>query len=373
MYQKNFSIDWILVVALVPIVIAGLVTMSSFTGETSFFWRQFIWVIVSFAVMFGVSRIDIRFLKQTSVLMSLYGISVMLLALLFFVADPVKGSIRWIDLGFFSFQPSDPAKIVLILVLAKYFSRRHIEIAQIRHIIVSASYMMIMMLLIFFQPDFKSSLVFMVIWLGMVLVAGISKKHLLLVGSLVIVAFGMLWLFAFQPYQKQRIMTFINPLSDIQGSGYNAYQSTIAVGSGQLLGKGVGYGSQSRLQFLPESETDFIFASFAEEWGFIGSFLLIVCYGILIWRIFANALMGSSNFETLYGVGIGIYFSIHTLFNIGMNIGLLPVTGIPLPFMSYGGSNMLTSFLALGILLAMRRYARPSRQEDVTKDILELT
>ena len=153
-------------------------------------------------------------------------------------------------------------------------------------------------------------------------------------------------------------MNFIHPLTDIRGSGYNAYQSTIAVGSGELLGKGIGYGTQSKLQFLTEYQTDFIFAAFAEEWGFTGVLLLFTMYGLIFWRILHIAFRGGSNFEILFGVGIFILLFIHSFIHIGMNIGLLPVTGNTLPFMSYGGSHLLTEFLGLGILIGMRKSSR---------------
>jgi rod shape determining protein RodA len=204
----------------------------------------------------------------------------------------------------------------------------------------------------------------------MALVSGISKRHILLVLGGGIIIFILLWVGVFHPYQKARIVNFINPLSNIQGSGYNVYQSTIAVGSGQLLGKGVGLGTQSRLKFLPEYETDFIFAAFAEEWGFIGVLLLFILFGLIIWRILNNALLGATNFEILYGLGLAIYFMSHLIINIGMNIGLAPVTGITLPFMSYGGSHLLSEFIGLGILMGMRRYSRIAHRDDMRNEFL---
>jgi rod shape determining protein RodA len=170
--------------------------------------------------------------------------------------------------------------------------------------------------------------------------------------------FFLMWQFVFFDYQKARIMTFLDPLADIQGAGYNAYQSTVAVGSGQLLGKGIGYGTQSKLLFLPEYETDFIFAAFAEEWGLVGVLLLFGSFGVVLWRLLHHAIMGASNFETLFATGVAVLFVAHFFVHIGMNIGLLPVTGTTVPFLSYGGSHLVTEFLAVGMVLAMRRYAR---------------
>jgi rod shape determining protein RodA len=183
-------------------------------------------------------------------------------------------------------------------------------------------------------------------------------------------AFIMLWNFGFAEYQKNRIRSFIDPLADIHGTGYNAYQSTVAVGSGELFGKGLGYGTQSRLKFLPEYQTDFIFAAFAEEWGFVGVIIVLSLYGLLIWRIIRNALCGATNFEILFGAGVAIYFTVHIAVNIGMNIQLLPVTGTPLPFMSYGGTHLLTEFVALGILMSMRRYSRPAHRDVIQNEFI---
>ena len=361
------GMDWWLVIATIPLLVAGLATMYSFTGDNSFAFHQFFWAIVSVAVFFIVSRIDVRFLRSTRVSVVLFVIVAILLSALFIVGKVSHGAASWFSFGLFSFQPSDMAKIVLIIVLAKYFSRRHIEIANMRHIIVSGLYALILFLLVIVHPDFGSAMIIFFVWLGMIMVSGISKKHLLVMFGLALVVCGLLWTFGLREYQKDRVRNFMNPLADIHGAGYNAYQSTIAVCSGQLLGKGLGYGTQSRLKFLPEYQTDFIFAAFAEEWGFVGVLILFSLYGIIIWRIIVNAQRGATNFEILYGAGVAVYFIVHITVNVGMNIHLLPVTGTPLPFMSYGGTHLVTEFLALGILMAMRRYARPAHK-DVAKN-----
>ena len=299
---------------------------------------------------------------------TLFLASVFILALLFFLSDFVKGAQSRFDFGIFSLQPSDPVKLVVILLLAKYFSRRHVEIANVKHILVSGFYTFVLFLLVFLQPDFGSAIIIAFIWLGMVLVSGISKKHLLMVFMISALAFGGLWGYAFKDYQKQRIMTFIHPLTDLQGTGYNAYQSTIAVGSGQIFGKGIGYGTQSKLQFLPEYETDFIFAAFAEEWGFIGVVILLLLYGVVVWRIIVNSIYGATNFEILFGAGLAILFISHFIVHVGMNIGLLPVTGTTIPFLSYGGSHLITEFVGLGILMGMRRYRRAAHKDDIKKN-----
>ncbi|HEY0908321.1 MAG TPA: rod shape-determining protein RodA [Candidatus Paceibacterota bacterium] len=363
-------IDWVMLAAAVTLVLFGLITMNSFVGENYFFEKQAIWLGVSLAVFFGTSVIDWTFLKRTQVLVTLFGALLALLAFLLIAVRAVKGAQSWLDLGFFSFQPTDLAKILLILILAKYFSRRHVEIARIRHVIVSGVYALILFCLVALQPDFGGAVIIACVWLGMVLVSGISKKHLLILGACGLLVFTLLWNFGFKDYQKNRILTFIHPLSDIQGTGYNAYQSTIAVGSGEIFGKGIGYGTQSKLKFLPEYQTDFVFAAFAEEWGFFGVILLFGTFGVLIWRIVANARRGASNFEILYGLGLSIFFMSHFFINVGMNMGLLPVTGITLPFVSYGGSHLLAGFFALGLLQSQRRYMREVHREETKKEFL---
>jgi rod shape determining protein RodA len=368
--ERFKRIDWILLLAIAPIVCAGFLTMNSFVGDNYYFGRQLVWILISLAVFFAFSFVDWRFLRRTDVLVVFFVASCAILIVLFLLGYAVKGARSWIDLGFFSVEPADPVKLVIILILAKYFSRRHIEIANTRHIIVSGFYAFTVFTLVFLQPDFGAAIIIFFIWLGMVLVSGISKKHLLMVFLLGALAFGGLWIFAFKDYQKQRIKTFIYPLTDIHGSGYNAYQSTIAVGSGQIFGKGLGYGTQSRLKFLPEYETDFVFAAFSEEWGFAGVLLLFSLYGAVIWRILANASFGATNFEILFGLGLAILFMSHIVVNIGMNIGLLPVTGIPLPFMSYGGTHLLTEFAGLGILMGMRGYERTAHKDMVKNEFV---
>ena len=353
-----------------PILFAGLMTMFSFTGDNSFATHQFVWILISIAVFLAASFIDVRFLRSTWVSVAAFGISFILLATLSILGKISHGAQSWFDFGSFSFQPSDFAKLALIIILAKYFSRRHIEIANVKHILVSGFYAFVLFALVISHPDLGSAMIIFFIWLGMVMVSGISKKHLFLLIGLGLLAFIMLWTFAFQEYQKDRIRNFIDPLADIHGAGYNAYQSTVAVGSGQFWGKGLGYGTQSRLKFLPEYQTDFIFAAFAEEWGFAGVVILLSLYGIIIWRIIANSMTGATNFEILYGAGVAVFFIVHIVVNMGMNMHLLPVTGTPLPLMSYGGTHLVTEFLALGILVAMRRYSRSAHKDAVKNEFI---
>jgi len=366
-------IDWLLPLFIVPILVAGLVTMKSFTpleNGGDFFNKQIIWVAISLVVFFIFSFIDFRFLKRTDVLVFLFLFISFLLLTLIVLGHLSHGAKSWFNFGLFAFQPVDLMKLVLVLVLAKYFSRRHVEIRDIKHIFISGLYALLPLILVLLQPDFGSAMIVLFIWLGMVSVSGISKFHLFLVLFSGVVIFTSLWFFAFAPYQKARIYNFINPLADIHKTGYNVFQSTVAVGSGQLLGKGLGFGTQSRLKFLPVPQSDFIFAAFAEEWGFVGCALILLFYALIIWRILRLASLGGSNFEILFGLGMAIFLMSHIFVNIGMNLGLLPVTGIPLPFMSYGGSHLLTEFAGLGILMSMRKYGRSAHRDDMNNEFL---
>lgn len=332
--------------------------MYTFDGDNSYFTKQIAWIVIATAGLAIAIVPDYRFLRTGNTTFFIYLGVLVLLVLVLFVGSTVKGAESRFDLGVFSLQPSDPAKLALIAVLAKYFSKRHELIGDFRHILVSGTYALLIFGLVFIQPDFGSAIILFSIWFGMVLVAGIKFRHLLIVFLIGVLSFGVMWQFIFLDYQKQRILTFLHPLADIQGTGYNAYQSTIAVGSGQLLGKGVGYGTQSKLQFLPEYETDFIFAAFAEEWGLLGVLLLFFLFGVVIWRLLTHAVHGATNFERLFAVGVAILIISHFFVHIGMNIGLLPVTGTTVPFLSYGGSHLLTEFLGVGMVIAMGRYTK---------------
>lgn len=378
MLQKGQSIfvkvwqqlDWVLFFSILPIIGAGLITMNSFVGNNYLFDKQLLSVAITLIAFFVLSLVDFRFLRRTSVIVTLFLVSCGALLVLFVLGHTAKGAQSWFRFGSYALEPGDPIKLVVILLLAKYFSRRHIEIANIRHIFVSGFYALIIFVLIFLQPDFGSAIIIFCIWFGMVFASGISRKHIIAVLLIGAVLFGGAWMYMLKPYQKDRIVNFVHPLANIRGSGYNAYQSTIAVGSGQIMGKGIGYGTQSRLNFLPEYQTDFIFAAFAEEWGFIGALLVILSISVFIWRIFVNALDGATNFEMLYGIGLAVFFASHFIINIGMNIGILPVTGITVPFMSYGGTHLLTEFIGLGILMGMRRYRKVAGLTPGTSDIV---
>ena len=353
-------VDWFLFGAALAISIIGAATMRSFSVENSFFEKQLIWVSLAVGVFFLASLGDYNFLRRTPIIVGLYVFVFTLLSLIFIFGGVVKGSQNRFNLGLFAVQPADPAKLILVAVLAKYFGRRHVEIKHYRHILVSGAYAGLLFVLVLLQPDFGSAIAIFGIWFGMVLISGISWKHVITLLISVAIVFSVLWTYALKPYQKARIETFIHPLADIRGTGYNAYQSTVAVGSGEIFGKGIGYGTQSKLQFLPEFQTDFIFAAYAEEWGFFGVLMILALFGIVIIRILAISIHATQNFETLFAAGVAVYFLAQFIVHVGMNIGLMPITGTTLPFMSYGGSHLLVEYIALGILMGIRRHGRPN-------------
>lgn len=349
--------DAVLFFCVLSLTLMGLVTMYSHVGDNGFFNRQLIWIAIAIIALFIAIIPDYRFLRSGNTAFLFYLITIFSLTLVLFVGEVTLGAQSRFNFGFFSLQPSDPAKLVLIIVLAKYFAKRHEMIGDFKHIIVSGLYALSIFGLVFIQPDFGSAIILFFVWLGMVLVSGIKIRHLLTVGLLGAITFGLMWQFVFLDYQKERISTFIDPLSDIQGAGYNAYQSTVAIGSGELFGKGIGYGTQSKLLFLPEYETDFIFAAYAEEWGLFGVLLMFILFFIVVWRLLHHAVVGVTNFERLFAAGVCVLFVSHFFIHIGMNIGLLPVTGTTIPFLSYGGSHLLTEFIAVGMVMGMARYA----------------
>lgn len=357
------NVDWFLFAAALAISLLGLATMHSSSADNAFFDKQTIWISLAVGVFLISSMFEYRFLRRTQILAAVYACVVFLLVLVLSFGALVKGAQNRFNLGLFALQPADPAKLILVAILAKYFARRHVEIASIKHILISGAYAFILFCLVFLQPDLGSGIIIASIWLGTVLVAGISWKHLLALFVTASLIFGAAWHWGLHPYQKQRILTFVHPLTDIHGTGYNAYQSTIAVGSGQVLGKGIGQGSQSKLRFLPEYQTDFIFASYAEEWGLAGVIIFFGLFGIVIVRILMIAMHGADNFDTLFATGVAIYFTAQFIVHVGMNMGLMPITGTTLPFMSYGGSHLLTEFLALGVLMGMRGRGSPAQAQ----------
>ncbi len=321
-------------------------------GQASnFFIKQALFIGVGLAAMFLFSFLDCRiFRNYSSLLILLYVILLVTLAAVLFFGHRIRGTIAWFKIGEINFAPVELAKLVIILILAKYFSARHAEVYRVRHIIASAIYTLLPAVLVLAQPDLGSTLILGAVWFGIVLLSGIKQRHLLLVVLAGILIISLAWLFVFKNYQKERILTIFNPAKDPLGYSYNLIQSKIAIGSGGLWGKGLGHGSQGQLNFLPEKHNDFIFALYAEEWGFLGVAFLFVVYLLFFHRLIKLILLSTNNFFRLFIAGFAVVIFSHIAVNVGMNLGLLPITGIPLPFLSYGGSNLLINFVALGII-----------------------
>jgi len=347
------KLDWGLVASVIILCGIGLLSIYStvYTSDSQYFYKQLIFVISGFFIMLVFAFLDYRiFRNHPFFLLALYVVSVLLLAAVFVFGKQVRGATSWFGLGPLNFEPVEFAKLIFILILAEYFSLRHIELYRIRHIIISGIYMLIPVALVFFQPDLGSAMVLVFLWLGVMIIAGIKLRQLLILFLIGAIIFVIAWFAVLKPYQKERIISFINPYFDPLGSGYHRIQSVIAIGAGQLWGRGLGHGPQSQLNFLPDRYTDFIFASVAEEMGFAGVFMIIGFYFLLFFRIIKIALGATNNFARLFCVGAAIVFLFQAAVNIGMNLGVLPIAGISLSFISYGGSNLLISFITIGII-----------------------
>ncbi|MDD5098615.1 MAG: rod shape-determining protein RodA [Candidatus Pacebacteria bacterium] len=350
--------DWTLIIVSIILVIFGLVAIYSASirgNDFSNLWKQIGFFGFSLILMFAVSFIDSRAIRENPImLLSLYFLCIMLLIGVFFFAPEIRGIKSWYKIGIFSFDPIEPTKIILILILAKYFSKRHIELYRIRHIILSGIYALVPSVLIFLQPELGSVMIIGTIWIAMLLVSGIKIRHFIVLCLFFVLISLSMWSFVLKDYQRNRVMSFVVPHEDPLGEGWSQNQSKISIGSGGLFGKGIGNGSQTQYGFLPEPQTDFVFSVIGEETGFLGTATILSLFGILFWRILRIALNAQSNFPRLFAIGLAISMFIQIVINIGMNLGILPVIGIPLPLVSYGGSNLIFTFIALGILQNMK-------------------
>jgi len=355
-YNHLRKLDWFLIIVVLLLVGVGLLTIYGIGSPESvtFFKKQLCFLGLAFFLMLALSFFDYRVFKNySSVLIVLYLIS---LASLFFVlfSQEIRGASSWFRLGSIRFEPIEFIKIVIILLLAKYFSLRHIEMYRIRHLIISGMYIGLPIAAIVFQPDFGSILVLFSIWLGVVIMAGIKLRHLLILFLVIVLLFVTAWFCILKDYQKERILTFVNPQEDPFGRGYHISQSLIAIGSGGLFGQKSGIGSQAGLKFLPEQHTDFIFATLAEQRGLAGIFILLSLFALLFWQIIKIALASPNNFARLFALGLAIMIFAQLVINVGMNMALLPITGLTLPLISYGGSSLVSIFLGLGILQSIK-------------------
>ncbi len=353
--------DWLLTGAVFLLIGIGLISLFSLSGVSPFpfFERQLVWVGIGIGLLAASSFIDFRlFRTQSMAVILFYLVSILLLAAVLVAGTHVRGIKAWLQFGGVAIQPVELAKLALVILLAKFFSKRHIEIYRARHIFVSGLYLALPVLLVLAQPDPGSAVVLIAVWVAVILFSGMKPRHFLLLLLVGIVCAGLAWQVALAPYQKARITSFLDPYRDPQGAGYQMIQSMIAVGSGRIWGKGLGYGSQSHLHFLPEPHADFIFAAYAEEWGFVGTVILLGLLGVLLWRIIQIGLSAQDNFSRLYTLGFAALIFIQAFIHIGMNMGVLPITGITLPFVSYGGSSLVTLMIGIGIVQNIKINAR---------------
>jgi rod shape determining protein RodA len=352
------KMDWVLITATLLLVAIGLLSIySSSLGRGDFlnFKKQIIFWGIGFFLMISLSFFDWRILRRDPYfILILYCFCLAALIGLYFFAPEIRGVKSWYKIGSFSIDPIEFTKIVLIILLAKYFSTRHIEMYRFRHIFLSGFYVLLPAALFFFQPDLGSVLILIAIWVGVLLISGIKIRHFLILTLCGLLIFLIAWTFLLKDYQKQRIISYINPQIDPRGISWSVNQSKIAIGSGGIFGQGLGLGPQTQYGFLPEPQTDFIFAAIAEEFGLVGVGILLFLFSFLIWRIIKIALSATSNFPRLFATGLAILLFSQVFINIGMNLGILPIIGVPLPLVSYGGSSLVATFLALGILQSIK-------------------
>jgi rod shape determining protein RodA len=354
------KLDWILIASAILLAGIGLLSIySSSFGLEDFlnFKKQIIFLGIGIFLMFLISFFDWRELRENPYLiLILYLFCLGGLAGLFFWAPEIRGVKSWYKLGPVSLDPIELTKIVLIILLAKYFSMRHIEMYRIRHILLSGAYILLPAILIFFQPDLGQVLILIALWLGVLIISGIKLRHfliLVLCGLLILI---LSWSFLLEDYQKERVLSFLTPGIDPLGVSWSQNQAKIAIGSGGILGQRIGQGSQTQYGFLPEPQTDFIFAAIGEEMGLIGISVLLFLFSILIWRIIKIAISSQSNFPRLFAAGFSIVLISQIFIHIGMNLGMVPVIGIPLPLISYGGSSLITTLVGLGILESIKAH-----------------
>lgn len=343
------KLDFKLLLSAGSLILMGVLVLASSGGDLLV--KQLIWLIPSIFFLVGLPLLNIKaLLSYRWIFSSFYFLVLLLLVVTYFVAPTIGGARSWITLGAFQLQPSEFMKAALIILLSSFFAVRHIAIGRLRVILSSFVYALIPFILILLQPDLGTALVIFGVWFGFLLVSGIRRKHLL-IALLVLVVLGFLaWNFVLEGYQKARIQALFSPETDPLGINYSTIQSKIALGSGGLWGKGFGQGTQAHLGFLPAAHTDFIFSSFVEEWGLLGGVILLVAFGSLVRRTLILGMESGSNFGRFLSLGTALMLMIHFVINIGSATGMLPVIGVGLPLVSYGGSNLLTTTLLLGII-----------------------
>ena len=356
-YEYMNKLDKVLLLAVAAILLIGLAVLYSASkeyGQQNIVLRQAFWILFGVALMFAATRIDYQ--RFISISYLAYGVNILLLVLVLFFGKAAGGAHRWISFGAFNIQPSELAKITLILALSAYMSRREARAAKIGFPLGALLIALPAFVLILIEPDLGTALLLLPITLAMLFVAGARLKHLTGLIFLGIASLPIVWHFL-KGYQKQRLFVFVNPNADPLGSGYTIIQSKIAVGSGGLFGKGWLGGTQNQLNFLPERHTDFIFSVVGEEWGFFGALILMLLYALVIYR--GAKIIGTTpdTYGSLMAAGFVALFFLQVVINVGMTMGFLPVVGLTLPLISYGGSSLAATLVCIGLLLniGMRR------------------
>ncbi|MFY9493306.1 MAG: FtsW/RodA/SpoVE family cell cycle protein [Minisyncoccia bacterium] len=361
-------LDWVLLGAIGLVFIMGLATFYASPLDHSLFFRQLMFGLAGGLFILGLSFFDWRILRANSwILVAGYLAGLAALFMLVAVGREVRGVTSWFKLGVFNFEPVEAVKIILVAVLAKYFSARHIELYRLKNIVVSGLYAALPAALVLIQPDLGSAIILLAVWFGLVLIAGIKVRQFLWLAVLASIAAGLAWNYGLADYQKNRITSFLYPGRDPLGGAYQNRQALIAIGSGGIWGSGLGQGTQTRLGFLPEYQTDFIFAAIAEEWGMLGISVLLAGWFFIFRQLYKSILDSPDNFSRLFAAGLAIIIAAHFLINVGANLGFLPITGLPLVFVSYGGSNFISLSIGLGILQAIRArvYRRSFEAEEI--------
>lgn len=351
------SIDWILFVPISILLFFSLSTL--FSIDQGVFRSQLFFLIVSLFALFFFSQFNLAIIKYYSIY--IYFISLLILLILLGVGIETRGSVRWFEVFGFGIQFSELLKPFLAISLASYLT--NLKSMSLKAFLNVLLLMAPVVLLIFLQPDLGNALIYVVVVLGSLLVTGFSIRYFLFGFLMWCVSLPFFWLIL-KDYQRHRILTFIDPSRDPLGTSYNAIQAVIAVGSGMIVGRGLGQGTQAQLRFLPERHTDFIFATISEQLGFIGSLVIIACFIFIFYRLIIFMRNSDDKFSRIFTLIVFMIIFVHFTMNVGMNIGILPVVGITLPFVSYGGSSLLSNFILIGLLFSVSRKKR--------KDALEI-
>lgn len=353
LFSQLRSADWIFILAIFTLFLLGLsaiysVELSQDTASLLQVKKQVIAGLIGVVVFLVLALSNFKLLQNYS--LAFFVVCVLLLVGVLFFGTTIRGSTGWYVVGGVSIQPVEFMKVALVISLAAYFSRRTARPFQMRHLYESGLIMLLPVVLVLFQPDLGSACVLVGTWLVVLICAGLPWRFLIGLCAALAIIFLASWQFLFADYQHARILSFLDPSLDPLGQGYNVTQAIIAIGSGGLFGSGLGFGTQSQLKFLPESQTDFIFAVIAEELGFFGVCILLIAFTILFVRLRKQVMLSRDDFTSFLLLGAGAVFFLQFLVNVGMNLGLFPVTGIGLPFVSYGGSSLLAMFALAGII-----------------------